>query len=52
MIQDLQWLPELVVLDARGAVVVELYWQQWKLHSPALEQVASAIRTAAAQVLA
>jgi LysR family transcriptional regulator (chromosome initiation inhibitor) len=51
MIQDLQWLPELVVLDARGAVVVELYWQQWKLHSPALEQVASAIRTAAAQVL-
>jgi LysR family transcriptional regulator (chromosome initiation inhibitor) len=51
MIPDLQWVPELVVLDPRGGVDVHLYWQQWKLHSPALEQVASAVRAAAAEAL-
>lgn len=30
---------------------VELYWQQWRLHSPVLEQVATALVTAAARVL-
>ncbi|MDX6227730.1 MAG: LysR family transcriptional regulator, chromosome initiation inhibitor [Frankiales bacterium] len=51
MIPDLQWVPGLVVLDPRGGVDVHLYWQQWKLHSPALEQVASAVRAAAAEAL-
>jgi LysR family transcriptional regulator (chromosome initiation inhibitor) len=51
MIPDLQWVPGLVLLDPRGGVDVHLYWQQWKLHSPALEQVASAVRAAAAEAL-
>jgi LysR family transcriptional regulator (chromosome initiation inhibitor) len=51
MIRDLQWLPELVVLDPRGNVDIQLYSQQWKLHSPALEQVATAVRAAAAMQL-
>jgi LysR family transcriptional regulator (chromosome initiation inhibitor) len=51
MIPDLQWLPELVVIDPHGGVDVHLYWQQWKLHSPALELVASVVRAAAAMQL-
>jgi LysR family transcriptional regulator (chromosome initiation inhibitor) len=51
MIPDLQWLPELVVIDLRGNVDIQLYWQQWKLQSPALEQVATAVRAAAAMQL-
>jgi LysR family transcriptional regulator (chromosome initiation inhibitor) len=41
----------LVELDPRGAVDVPLYWQQWSLHSAALDAVASAIARAAAVAL-
>ena len=30
-----------------GATDVVLYWQQWRLHSPALDRVADAVRDAA-----
>ena len=51
MIPDLQWDGDLVVIDPRGAVEVHLYWQQWKLSSPVLDLVASAVREAAAAAL-
>jgi LysR family transcriptional regulator (chromosome initiation inhibitor) len=38
---------ELVELDPDGATDVILYWQQWRLHSPALDRVAAAIQDAA-----
>jgi LysR family transcriptional regulator (chromosome initiation inhibitor) len=38
---------ELVELDPDGAADVVLYWQQWRLHSPALDRVAEAIQDAA-----
>lgn len=41
----------LVVLDPGGAVDVPLYWQQWSLHSAALDAVAAAIARAAAGAL-
>ncbi len=41
----------LVEFDARGGVDVILYWQQWKLRSPALDRVATAIREGAAAYL-
>jgi LysR family transcriptional regulator (chromosome initiation inhibitor) len=34
---------ELVELDARGAIDVQLFWQQWRLRSAALERVAAAV---------
>ena len=34
-------------LDPDGATDVVLYWQQWRLHSPALDRVAAALQEAA-----
>ena len=41
----------LVELDDQGAIDVRLFWQQWRLRSAALEQVADAVRAEAAAVL-
>lgn len=41
----------LVEFDRRGHVDVTLYWQQWKLRSPALDRVAEAVRAGAAAAL-
>lgn len=41
----------LVLLDPRRAVDVPLYWQQWKLDSPALAATARAVAAAAAEAL-
>ena len=38
---------QLVELDPGGATDVVLYWQQWRLHSPALDRVAAAVQEAA-----
>ena len=54
MLPDLQTEPladdDLVVLDAKGAVDVALYWQQWRLRSPSLDRVGAAVRAAAAAI--
>jgi LysR family transcriptional regulator, chromosome initiation inhibitor len=42
---------DLVLLDERRYVDVPLYWQQWTLHTAALDAVAEAIRGAAAEAL-
>lgn len=42
---------DLVDLDPTGAIDVTLYWQQWKLRSSTLQQVATTLRTAAADHL-
>ncbi|MDQ1730163.1 MAG: LysR family transcriptional regulator, chromosome initiation inhibitor [Pseudonocardiales bacterium] len=49
MLPDLQTATgaELIDLDPQGWISVHLYWQQWRLHSAALDRVASAIRRAA-----
>ena len=41
----------LVEFDARGAIDVPLYWQQWQRSSTALERVSDAVRAHAAVVL-
>lgn len=41
----------LVVLDEDGRLDVPLYWQQWRLHTPLLDTVASAIIEAARNAL-
>jgi LysR family transcriptional regulator, chromosome initiation inhibitor len=38
-------------LDPGGSVDVMLFWQQWRLHSPALDRAAEAVRTAARTML-
>jgi LysR family transcriptional regulator, chromosome initiation inhibitor len=38
---------ELVVLDTARRLDVTLFWQQWSLHTPALDAIADAIREAA-----
>ncbi|MCA0146285.1 LysR family transcriptional regulator ArgP [Blastococcus sp. LR1] len=43
--------PDLVELDPDGATDVVLHWQQWRLHSPALDRVAEAVRAAARTAL-
>jgi LysR family transcriptional regulator (chromosome initiation inhibitor) len=43
---------DLVELDPDGVTDVVLYWQQWRLHSPALDRVAAAIQGAARARLA
>jgi len=53
MVPDLQAEPRrgeaaLVELDEAGAIDVRLYWQQWRLRSAAVEQVAAAVRAQAA----
>jgi LysR family transcriptional regulator (chromosome initiation inhibitor) len=50
MVPDLQaeGRPRLVELDAQGTVDVRLYWQQWRLPSPALQDVADGVRGHAA----
>jgi LysR family transcriptional regulator (chromosome initiation inhibitor) len=52
MVPDAQ-LPEgeLVELDPDGAIDVLLYWQQWRLRSPALDRVAEAVLAAARAAL-
>ena len=40
-----------VVLAPDDTVDVALFWQQWSLRTPSLEQVAAAIRAASAQTL-
>jgi LysR family transcriptional regulator (chromosome initiation inhibitor) len=51
MVPDLQLAGagsgELVELDPDGGTDVVLYWQQWRLHSPALDRVAAAVQAAA-----
>ncbi|MFC6013110.1 LysR family transcriptional regulator ArgP [Nocardia lasii] len=42
----------LVNIDGDAHIDVPLFWQQWKLHSPALAAVATAITAAAASALA
>ncbi|MEU6642529.1 LysR family transcriptional regulator ArgP [Saccharomonospora sp. NPDC046836] len=42
---------ELVELDPRRYVDVQLFWQQWRLRSPSLDLVADAVREAAASTL-
>ena len=42
---------ELVLLDPRRHIDVRLHWQQWTLHTPALDAVAEAVRRAAAVAL-
>jgi LysR family transcriptional regulator (chromosome initiation inhibitor) len=53
MVPDLQTSDGdgLVELDARGAIDVTLYWQQWRLSSTILERVADAVRAQARHVL-
>jgi LysR family transcriptional regulator, chromosome initiation inhibitor len=56
MVPDLQAAPgqgedPLVEFDARGAIDVPLYWQQWRRRSAALERVSAAVRAHAAAVL-
>jgi LysR family transcriptional regulator, chromosome initiation inhibitor len=56
MLPDLQTMAapyrdDLVEIDSRGAITVDLYWQQWALRSTTLDQVATAIRSAAAHRL-
>ncbi|GAB3002379.1 LysR family transcriptional regulator ArgP [Amycolatopsis acidiphila] len=41
----------LVLLDPRRAIDVPLYWQQWKLDSPALAATAAAVAEAAKEAL-
>lgn len=53
MIPDLQAEPgqgqgTLVQIDDAGAIDVRLYWQQWRLRSAAVEQIAAAVRAQAA----
>ena len=56
MVPDLQVAGEgagaLVELDPAGSTDVVLYWQQWRLHSPALDRVAEAVQEAARVQLA
>lgn len=49
MVPDLQTPgdPPLIEFDPRGTIDVRLFWQQWRLRSPALEQVAAAVRAQA-----
>lgn len=49
MLPDLQVDPSmrLVELDQGGTLDIALYWQQWRLRSPSLDRVASAVREAA-----
>lgn len=42
---------DLVDLDPAGALDVALHWQQWKLRTPSLDQVAAALLEAARQQL-
>ena len=54
MVPDLQArgrTAELVALDPAGSVDVVLYWQQWRLRSPTLDRVRSAVLAAAAREL-
>ena len=53
MVPDLQAQddPQLVEFDPKGAIDIRLFWQQWRLRSAALEQVATAVRTQARAAL-
>jgi LysR family transcriptional regulator, chromosome initiation inhibitor len=42
---------ELSDLDPDGSIDVKLFWQQWRLHSPALDRAADAVRNAARTTL-
>ncbi|WP_322645564.1 LysR family transcriptional regulator ArgP [Oerskovia flava] len=41
----------LVAFDGTGHLDVPQYWQQWRLHSPTLDRIATAVRDAAASDL-
>jgi LysR family transcriptional regulator (chromosome initiation inhibitor) len=51
MVPDLQTGEELVELDPNSKVDVLLHWQQWRLPSPTLERVSTAVTRAAANAL-
>ncbi|UGT44696.1 LysR family transcriptional regulator ArgP [Nocardia yamanashiensis] len=53
MVPDLQRRPgdKLIPLDDKMFIDVPLYWQQWKLDSPALGRLAATIADAAAEAL-
>lgn len=42
---------DLTEFDEAGTVDVKIYWQQWRLHSMALDRVAEAVRTGAKKAL-
>ncbi len=42
---------DLVALDDDGVLDVPLYWQQWRLDSPLLQTVASAVIAGAREAL-
>lgn len=48
---ELERAGELIELDPAVSVRVALYWQQWKLHSPMLAQLADAVAATAAEAL-
>ncbi len=52
MVPDGQRPPGLVEIDPGFTLPVTLYWQQWKLASPALDHVARAVLAGAAAALA
>ncbi|TAJ48897.1 MAG: LysR family transcriptional regulator ArgP [Herbiconiux sp.] len=53
MVPELQadGVDDLVLVDPEATIDVPLYWQQWQLHTPSLEQVAATVRRAAAAAL-
>ncbi|QIS10524.1 LysR family transcriptional regulator ArgP [Nocardia arthritidis] len=51
MLPDAQLTADLVRIDGDSHIDVPLYWQQWRLDSPALTGVAAAIAAAAAESL-
>ena len=53
LVSDLQAssAPELIDLNPQGAIDVNLFWQQWRLRSAALERVAAAVSARAETAL-
>jgi LysR family transcriptional regulator, chromosome initiation inhibitor len=54
MVSDLQRAPlstDLSAVDPHTCMATPLYWQQWRLHSTALDAVAAAVRSASATTL-
>ena len=53
MVPDLQAVEvdDLIDFDPRGAIDVSLFWQQWRLRSPAVDRVAAAVHAQAGLAL-
>jgi len=51
MVPDSQATDQLTAID-NSTISVSLYWQQWKLSTGGLDQVADAVQAAAKRVLA